>query len=84
MEKTTFSASTEKLGIIVSNYPIGSEVVLVSAKHESGFEAPLNVRYSTNANPYPIRFDWSSPLGKYTMRVTAAGTPYDLAFTVNP
>ena len=42
----------------------------------------LNVRFSTNTDPYPIRFDWSYPTGTYTMRVTAAGTPYDLAFTV--
>lgn len=84
MEKTTFSASKDQLGVIVSNYPIGTQVLLVSSKHESGYEEPLNITYSTNSDPYAIRFAWSAPIGRYTMRVTAAGTPYDLAFAVTP
>lgn len=82
LEKGTISASREKFGVIVSNYPIGTEVVLVSARDESGYESALNLRFSTNSNPYVIRSDWQGPIGKYTLRATVAGTPYDLVLTI--
>lgn len=81
LEKATFRASTEQLGVTFTNFPIGSEIVYISAKHESGYEEPLNVRYSTNTNPYSVRWDWTGPLGKYTLDLTAAGTRYQLQFT---
>lgn len=85
LDKSTVSASKEMLSITARGYPIGTVLKWVSSTAaQGGYTIPMNLQFSTSANPHTVQVPWGGPTGQYTLHWEVNGATFDFPVTVTP